>query len=94
MRFLYTNGSYKIGLTKFLYNLVIPQYIALSLLFNFGILGNPNYKTKSFLRDRVVSSIIKSNTIYLTNVESKTQTDEASEKHRSPVRETRAIPLW
>ncbi len=74
IRFLYTNGSYQSGLTKFLYSLVIPQYVALSLLFNFGILGSPNYKTKSFLGDQVVSSIIKSNTIYLINVESKTQT--------------------
>ena len=43
-------------------------------MFNFGILGNPNYKIKQFLKDDNVLSIINSNTIYLMNVRSKTQT--------------------
>ena len=48
--------------------------ISLSLLFNFGILGNPNYDTKLFLKDNDVSSIVKYNTIYLFGVDSKIQT--------------------
>tara|TARA_Y100000766_G_C18618292_1_gene464812 strand:+ start:138 stop:443 length:306 start_codon:yes stop_codon:yes gene_type:complete len=43
-------------------------------LFNFGVLGNPNYEIKIFLRDENVSKIIKSNTIYLFRIDSKTQT--------------------
>jgi len=43
-------------------------------LFNFGVLGNPNYNTKLFLKDASVSSIVNSNTIYLFSVESKIQT--------------------
>ena len=63
-----------IFLTKFLYNIILPQYISISLLFNFGILGNPNYKTKAFLNKVLVSSVINSNMIYLYNVDSKIQT--------------------
>tara|TARA_B100000965_G_C19387642_1_gene667471 strand:- start:15 stop:302 length:288 start_codon:yes stop_codon:yes gene_type:complete len=37
-------------------------------------MGNPNYKTKLFLKDDSVLSIIKSNTIYLFSVDSKMQT--------------------
>ena len=61
-------------LSKFFYTLIIPQYICLSLLYNFGILGNPNYKTKIFLMDKEVSKVIKSNIIYLYDVESKIET--------------------
>ena len=43
-------------------------------MFNFGVLGNPNYNTKLFLRDASLSSILNSNTIYLFSVESKIQT--------------------
>ncbi len=56
------------------YNFIITQFTSLSLLYNFGILGSPNYKTKSFLRDSYVNSIIKTNTIYLVNVNSKIET--------------------
>ena len=38
------------------------------------MLGNPNYKIKLFLNDDDIISIIKSNTIYLFSVDSKTQT--------------------
>ena len=62
------------NLVNFFYNLIIPQYISISLLFNFGILGNPNFSIKKFLRDEVVASVISSNTIYLINVDSKIQT--------------------
>jgi len=73
IRYLFEyNNSF--NLTNFFYNIIIPQYISLSLLYNFGVLGNPNYKSKLFLNDETVSSIIKSNTIYLYSVESKTQT--------------------
>tara|TARA_B100000945_G_scaffold231684_1_gene188045 strand:+ start:436 stop:822 length:387 start_codon:yes stop_codon:yes gene_type:complete len=66
--------QFRIDLLSFFYNLVVPQYLSISLLFNFGLLGNPNYNTKLFLRDDSVSSIINSNTIYLFSVESKIQT--------------------
>ena len=73
-RFLFdTNYNYE-NLVSFFYNIIIPQYISISLLFNFGVLGNPNYKTKQFLTDNTVSSIIKSNTIYLFSLDSKPQT--------------------
>ena len=74
IRFLFDTRNYHFNLINFFYNIVIPQYISLSLLFNFGILGNPNLNTKLFLRDEVVSSIISSNTIYLFAVDSKIQT--------------------
>tara|TARA_Y100001968_G_scaffold111211_1_gene100691 strand:+ start:203 stop:1852 length:1650 start_codon:yes stop_codon:yes gene_type:complete len=72
--FLIDFKHHSINLTKFFFNIVIPQYISLSLLFNFGILGNPNFKTKAFLRDEIVSSIVKSNTIYLYSLDTKIQT--------------------
>ena len=74
LRFLTLNTRDSFNLLKFFYNLIIPQYVSLSLLYNFGIIGNPNLKTKLFLNDEAVSSIVKSNTIYLLNVESKIQT--------------------
>ncbi len=74
IRFLFDIKQLSSNLINIFYNIVIPQYITLSLLFNFGVLGNPNSKTKLFLKDEVVSSIIKSNTIYLFSVSSKTQT--------------------
>ncbi len=74
IRFLYDIRKLSSNLINFFYNIVVPQYISLSLLFNFGILGNPNFNTKLFLRDKDVSSIISSNTIYLFGVDSKIQT--------------------
>ena len=74
IRFLFDSNNKRIDLKEFFYNLAIPQYISLSLLFNFGILGNPNYQTKLFLNDEVVTPIINSNTMYLLNLDSKTQT--------------------
>ncbi|MBW3041915.1 ArnT family glycosyltransferase [Prochlorococcus marinus] len=71
---LLIDKNYKTQLQNFFYTVAIPQVISLSFLFNFGILGNPNYRIKSFLNDVSVSSIINSNTIYLLNVESKIQT--------------------
>ena len=59
---------------KFFYTLVVPQYISISLLYNFGIIGNPNNKLKSFLKDEKVSSIISNNTIYIFKVDSKINT--------------------
>ena len=61
-------------LINFFYYIIIPQYIYLSLLFNFGVLGNPNYKIKVFLKDENVLSVISSNTIYLIGIDSKIQT--------------------
>lgn len=74
IRFIFDIRFLKIDLVNFFYNIVIPQYISLSLLFNFGILGNPNSNIKLFLRDEFVSSIISSNTIYLFSVDTKIQT--------------------
>ncbi len=72
--YLFDNKYQNTNLIKFFYNIIIPQYISLSLLFNFGVLGNPNHNTKLFLKDSEVSSIINSNTIYLFSVDSKIQT--------------------
>tara|TARA_Y100001968_G_scaffold55064_1_gene46294 strand:- start:472 stop:2121 length:1650 start_codon:yes stop_codon:yes gene_type:complete len=74
IRFLLDIKPLRFNLINFFYSIIIPQYISLSLLFNFGVLGNPNYKIKLFLNDNSVSSIVKSNTIYLIGVESKIQT--------------------
>ena len=74
IRFLFEINHLSFNFISFFYNIIIPQYVSLSLLFNFGVLGNPNYKTKLFLNDAGVSSIINSNTIYLLSVESKIQT--------------------
>tara|TARA_Y100001968_G_scaffold12867_1_gene10621 strand:- start:855 stop:2504 length:1650 start_codon:yes stop_codon:yes gene_type:complete len=74
IRFLFDNRIKSLNLIKLFYNIVIPQYLSLSLLYNFGVIGNPNFTTKSFLNDKYVNSIIKSNTIYLYNLESKIQT--------------------
>ncbi len=74
IQLLFNISDFRLGLINFFYNIVIPQYISLLFLFNFGILGNPNLSTKIFLRDKLVSSIISSNTIYLFKVDSKIQT--------------------
>ncbi len=71
---LFNRKPLSFNLINFFYNIIIPQYISLSLLFNFGVFGNPNYQTKLFLKDDNVLSIINSNTIYLYGVDSKTQT--------------------
>ncbi|AAZ57778.1 putative 4-amino-4-deoxy-L-arabinose transferase and related glycosyltransferases of PMT family [Prochlorococcus marinus str. NATL2A] len=74
LRFLFDIKYPNSNIINFFYNIIIPQYISLSLLFNFGVLGNPNLNTKLFLKDADVSSIINSNTIYLFSVDSKIQT--------------------
>ena len=74
IKYLFDTSKTKYNLIKFFYNLVIPQYVSISLLYNFGIIGNPNYQLKSFLNDEHVSSILQYNTIYLFNVESKMNT--------------------
>ena len=74
IRFLFDVNKLRLNLIRFFYNIIIPQYISISLLFNFGVLGNPNYNTKLFLKDEAVSSIINYNTIYLYGVDSKIQT--------------------
>ena len=74
LRYLYDTIYSEFNLIKLLYYLIIPQYISLSLLYNFGVIGNPNQNTKLFLNDKYVSSIISNNTIYLYNVDSKIQT--------------------
>ncbi len=74
IKFSFDIKKHSFNLINFFYNIIIPQYISISLLFNFGVLGNPNYKTKLFLNDNIVSSIINSNTIYLFSVDSKIKT--------------------
>ena len=74
LRFLFDIKYPNSNIINFFYNIIIPQYISLSLLFNFGVLGNPNHNTKLFLKDADILSIINSNTIYLFSVDSKIQT--------------------
>ena len=71
-RFLFDNSNF--NLIKFFYNIVIPQFLSISLLYNYGIIGNPNFKLKSFLKSEKSSLILNSNTIYLYNVDSKIKT--------------------
>ena len=72
--YLFDVSSFGSNLIKFFQNIFIYQYLSLSLFYNFGVFGNPNYKAKLFLKDELVSSIINSNTIYLFDVETKAQT--------------------
>ena len=75
LRFLFKSyHTFQTKLLRFFMSIIIPQYISLSILYNFGVLGNPNNNTKLFLNDQVVSRIINSNTIYLYKVNSKIQT--------------------
>tara|TARA_B100001996_G_C18325146_1_gene464096 strand:- start:103 stop:576 length:474 start_codon:yes stop_codon:yes gene_type:complete len=74
IKYLFDTRNSQYNLIKFLKILIISQYISLSLLYNFGIIGNPNYKTKLFLNDEYVSSLVKDNTIYLYDVDSKIET--------------------
>ena len=74
LRFVFDFKTNSLNVKKIFFCLIIPQYSFLSLLYGFGIIGNPNFHTKSFLNDKLVSSIAISNTIYLYNVESKIQT--------------------
>jgi len=74
IKYIFNTRSYQFNLIKFFYTLVIPQYVSISLLYNFGIIGNPNFKLKSFLNDEYISSIFNDNIIYLFNVDSKMNT--------------------
>lgn len=74
LRYLFDSHKRRLNLLMFFYNIIIPQYISLSLFYNFGIIGSPNFKTKLFLNDESVSIIANTNTIYLYNVDSKINT--------------------
>ena len=74
LRFVFDTRISSFNLVMFFFNIIIPQYLCISLLYNFGIIGSPNLITKSFIHDNIVSSIIKSNTIYLYSLDSKIQT--------------------
>ncbi len=74
IRYLFDFKGFRFNLINLFYNIFIPQYISLSLLFNFGVLGNPNHNIKLFLNNDVVSSIINSSTVYLLGVDTKIQT--------------------
>tara|TARA_Y100001968_G_scaffold2431_1_gene2045 strand:- start:415 stop:2064 length:1650 start_codon:yes stop_codon:yes gene_type:complete len=74
LRYLLDIKNKNYHLIKFFNSIIIPQYVSLSLFYNFGLIGNPNYNTKSFINDKHVSSIVNSNTIYLYNVDSKIKT--------------------
>ena len=74
IKFLFDYRNNSFNLLKFFYTICISQFLSLSILYNFGIIGNPNFTIKSFLMDKVVISITNSNTIYLHNVNSKIQT--------------------
>ena len=74
LRHLFGNNQNHHNLKKFLYNIIIPQYIFISLLYNYGVIGNPNYKTKLFLNDKDITYIFDDNIIYLYKVNSKIET--------------------
>ena len=74
LRYLFDTRKIKYNLLNLFYNIVIPQSYIIILLYNFGIIGNPNFKLKSFLNDEDVSTIVNANTIYLYNVDSKINT--------------------
>ena len=74
LRFVFVTKTNDYSLLKLFYSIIIPQYISISLLYNFGIIGNPNYQLKSFLNDNDVKLISNTNTIYLFNVDSKINT--------------------
>ena len=74
MRYLFDVKNNHFDLIKFFKVIIISQYISLSILYNSGIIGNPNFNTKEIFDDKTISSIVKDNTIYLYNVETKIQT--------------------
>ena len=74
IRFIFDINHLRFNLTNFLFNIILPQYISLSLFFNFGVLGNPNYYVKKFIKDENIALILENNIIYLYNIDSKIQT--------------------
>ena len=74
LRYLFNIDNINLNLVKFFYSVIIPQYVCISFLYNIGFIGNPNYKTKTFINDKNVSSIAKDNTIFFYNVDSKIET--------------------
>ena len=73
-RFIVNNILTQFNILKFLFNIIVSQYLSISLLYNFGIIGSPNLKIKSFLNDSSINTIVKSNNVGLYNVDSKIQT--------------------
>ena len=74
LKFLFESRYRPFDLLKFFFTIISSQYLSISILYNFGVIGNPNFQIKSFLSNSLVSSISNSNTIYLFNVDSKIET--------------------
>ena len=74
LRFLFDFGNRPFNLLNFFFTVILSQYISISMLYNFGVIGSPNLSVKSFLNNSLVASISNSNTIYIFNADSKIQT--------------------
>ncbi len=66
--------SFNNNLIRLLLLIIIPQYIGVSLLYNLGIVGNPNRMLKNFITDKSFIEISNKNQIYLLSMNSKTKT--------------------
>ncbi len=62
------------NLIKLLMIITLPQFFGVSLLYNFGIVGNPNTTLKKFISSKSFKEISNKNKIYLIDLNSKTKT--------------------
>ncbi len=66
--------SFDKNLFKLFLLFTIPQLLGISLLYNLGVIGNPNSSLKKFISDKTLIEVSNTNKIYLLNLNSKTNT--------------------
>ena len=66
--------SFQDNLFKLILLISLPQILSLNLLYNSGIVGNPNKTIKNFLTDKSFMEISTNNKLYLLSLNSKTNT--------------------
>ncbi len=66
--------SYTNNLNTLLLLITLPQLLGISLLYNLGIMGNPNTNLKNFVSNDSFIKISNTNKIYLFRLNSKTKT--------------------
>ncbi len=67
-------SSFTNNLISLLLLITVPQFIGINLLYNLGIMGNPNIAIKKFISDKSFVDIYNKNQIYLLKLNSKTKT--------------------
>ncbi len=66
--------SYKDKLIKLLLLITVPQIVSINILYNLGIMGNPNTGLKNFVFEKSFMDISSRNDIYLLKLNTKTNT--------------------